>query len=169
MTNNLIARALPDRRRTLQNNHVIKVSVMPDHITPVSVDPPSYRANYVARDTAPGKARHGVVLALKTWGLEELTETAELLVSELVTNAVVHTDSRTVGVVVTRTGERAVRIMVLDTDRAEMSVRACPSGEEESGRGLFLVAVLADRWDVERVVTGKRIWCELAAKQVVEP
>ncbi|MFE5302146.1 ATP-binding protein [Streptomyces sp. NPDC056632] len=92
----------------------------------------SYRANYVARDTAPGKARHGVVHALKSWGLEQLADAAELLVSELVTNAVVHTDSRVVSVVVTRIDERAVRIMVLDTDRTEMSVPAAPGDDEES-------------------------------------
>ncbi|MDV5143278.1 ATP-binding protein [Streptomyces sp. SBC-4] len=167
--NTLIAPAPPDGRRTSKTLHAMKLGDMPDHITPDPVGPPSYRANYVARDTAPSKARHGVVLALKTWGLERLADTAELLVSELVTNAVTHTDSRTVGVVVTRTDERAVRIMVLDTDRAEMSAPACPSGDEESGRGLFLVAALADRWGVERVATGKRVWCELATKQVVEP
>ncbi|WP_435060127.1 ATP-binding protein [Streptomyces sp. bgisy060] len=146
--------------------HAIEVGVMQDRIIPEPVGPPSYRASYVTRDTAPGKARRGVVLALKTWGLEQLADTAELLVSELVTNTFVHTDSRTVGVVVTRTAETTVRIMVLDTDRAEMSVPTCPSGDEESGRGLFLVAALADRWDIERVSTGKRIWCELDTKKV---
>ncbi|MFE1384214.1 ATP-binding protein [Streptomyces sp. NPDC058740] len=140
-----------------------------DAVVSAAVGPPSYRAGYVARDTAPSRARHDVVLALRTWGLEQLADTAELLVSELVTNAVVHTDSRTIGVVVTRTSDRAVRIMVLDTERSDMSAQACPSGDEESGRGLFLVAALADRWDIERVATGKRIWCDLAAEQVVEP
>ncbi|MFF0754607.1 ATP-binding protein [Streptomyces sp. NPDC004267] len=139
---------------------------MANAVVSAPVGPPSYRANYVARKTAPGEARHGVAFALKTWGLEQLADTAEVLVSELVTNAVVHTDSRLVGVVVTRIAENTVRIMVLDTDRAETFVPACPSGDEESGRGLFLVAALADRWDIERVVTGKRIWCELDTKKV---
>ncbi|MFI8515397.1 ATP-binding protein [Streptomyces sp. NPDC085460] len=142
------------------------IGAMADAAVSAAVGLPSYRSNYLARDTAPGKARRGVALALNTWGLEQLADTAELLVSELVTNAVVHTDSRTVGVVVIRTSETAVRIMVLDTDRAEMSLPACPSGDEESGRGLFLVATLADRWDIERVSTGKRIWCELDTKKV---
>ncbi|MFE0201210.1 ATP-binding protein [[Kitasatospora] papulosa] len=166
MTSTLIARARPDSRTTPQTNHAVKVGLMLDRITLAPVGPPSYRANYTARDTAPSEARHGVALALKTWGLEQLAETAELLVSELVTNAVTHTHSRLVGVAVTRTTATTVRIMVLDTDRTEMSVPACPGDDEESGRGLVLVAALAVRWDIEHVATGKRIWCELDTRQV---
>ncbi|AJF70335.1 ATP-binding protein [Streptomyces vietnamensis] len=129
--------------------------------TPAPADPPGYLAKYTARDTAPGQARRDVARTLTTWGLEHLIDTAELLISELVTNAVIHTDSRTVSVVVTRTDETTVRLMALDTDRAEMSVPTAPSNDEEAGRGLFLVAALADRWGIERVSTGKRIWCEV--------
>ncbi|MET9956022.1 ATP-binding protein [Streptomyces sp. NPDC006339] len=127
---------------------------------------PSYRANHVARDTAPASARHGVACTLRAWGLEHLADTAELLVSELVTNAVTHTGSRTIGVAVTRPVETTVRIMVLDTDRTEMPPPAAPGADEESGRGLVLVGALSDRWGVERVTTGKRVWCELNVKKV---
>ncbi|MFE7413956.1 ATP-binding protein [Streptomyces laurentii] len=43
------------------------------------------------------------------------------------------------------------------------------SRDEESGRGLFLVAALADRWGIEYVTTGKRVWCELDAGAVARP
>ncbi|MEU7031484.1 ATP-binding protein [Streptomyces sp. NPDC046275] len=126
---------------------------------------PSYRANHVARHTAPATARHGVARTLKTWGLEHMADTAELLVSELVTNAITHTTSRTVGVAVTCPVESTIRIVVMDTDRSELPPPEA-GGDEESGRGLLLVDKLSDRWGVERVATGKRVWCDLDTRRV---
>ncbi|MFE4590223.1 ATP-binding protein [Streptomyces laurentii] len=139
------------------------------HIAPASMGPPGYLARYKARATAPGEARHDIVLALEVWGLEELADTARLLVSELVTNAVAHTDSRRIGVAVTRTTETTVRITVLDAGRTRVPVTRPSGDDEESGRGLFLVAALVDRWGIEYVTTGKRVWCELDAGAVARP
>ncbi|MFE4592256.1 ATP-binding protein [Streptomyces laurentii] len=124
---------------------------------------PGWLAHYPAHPTAPGRARREVALVLRTWKLEALVDTARLLVSELVTNAVTHTGSRRIGVAVVRTTGTSVRVMVLDTDRSRRKVPppARPGFEETSGRGLLLVDALADRWGVEHVATGKRVWCDL--------
>ena len=100
---------------------------------------------------------------------ESLAETLLLLISELVTNAVVHT------------GCPAVLRMLLPAQRAgaepatpwapygSRSPTPAPAprhrrqaeGEDTNGSGLELVAGLADRWGWEREPGGKRVWCEL--------
>lgn len=137
-----------------------------DVVVSASVGPQRYSDGYTARDTAPARARHDVRLYLLTWGLEHLVDDAQLIVSELVTNAISHTSTSRVGLSVTRHPDR-VRIVVTDTSRTVPAPALVPPGTgEESGRGLVLVAALADRWEIERVSTGKRIWCELDAERV---
>lgn len=113
-----------------------------------------------------GRARRWARSRLAGSGIqadEPLAETLVLLVSELVTNAVVHTGCPAVlrlslpGAV---TGEATVRLEV-----ADRSVRApvprCADDDATGGRGLALVDGLADRWGWSAEGTGKRIWCEL--------
>ncbi|MFC8871592.1 ATP-binding protein [Streptomyces sp. NPDC057148] len=116
-----------------------------------------------------GRARRWARSRLAGSGIqadEPLAETLVLLVSELVTNAVVHTGRSAVlrlvlpGAVTEEAGEATVRLEVDDaSDRAP--VPRCVDGEETGGRGLALVDGLADRWGWSREGTGKRIWCEL--------
>lgn len=92
------------------------------------------------------------------------TDTLVLLVSELVTNAVVHTGRPAVlrlAVRERRASRRlAVRLEVADTSNREPRRRQA-AGEDTDGRGLELVEVLADRWGWQREGSGKRVWCEL--------
>ncbi|MEU4352121.1 SpoIIE family protein phosphatase [Streptomyces sp. NPDC023838] len=111
-------------------------------------------------DSAPGRARRLARRALDRWGLEELTDSVELLVSEVVTNAV-------------RYAERPVTLRLLKTD-----VLRCEVGDDspqlprqrrardtdEGGRGLFLVNRLARRWGATRLSGGKVVWFELATR-----
>lgn len=103
---------------------------------------------------------------------ESLAETLVLLVSELVTNAVVHTGRSAVLRLVLpaavpgepeepgKPEEATVRLEVDDaSDLAP--VPRCAGDEATGGRGLALVDGLADRWGWSREGTGKRIWCEL--------
>ncbi|MFI1757497.1 ATP-binding protein [Streptomyces sp. NPDC020571] len=116
-----------------------------------------------------GRARRWARSRLAGSGIradEPLAETLVLLVSELVTNAVVHTGRSAVlrlvlpGAVTEETEEATVRLEVEDaSDRAP--VPRCAGGEATGGRGLALVDGLADRWGWSREGTGKRIWCEL--------
>ncbi|MBL3665769.1 SpoIIE family protein phosphatase [Streptomyces sp. M2CJ-2] len=108
-------------------------------------------------DAAPGRARRLARKALSRWGLEELTDSVELLVSEVVTNAV-------------RYASRPVTLRLLRTD-----VLRCEVGDDvpqlprlrqaratdEGGRGLYLVNRLARRWGATRLSTGKVVWFEL--------
>ncbi len=115
-------------------------------------------------ETAPGRARRFARRALTRWGLEELQDSLELLVSEVVTNAV-------------RYAERPVTLRLLRTD-----VLRCEVGDDspqlprqrrardtdEGGRGLFLVNRMARRWGATRLSSGKVVWFELALPAVPE-
>ncbi|MGP9018846.1 SpoIIE family protein phosphatase [Streptomyces sp. BR1] len=111
-------------------------------------------------DSAPGRARRLARRALERWDLGELTDSVELLVSEVVTNAV-------------RYAERPVTLRLLKTD-----VLRCEVGDDspqlprqrraretdEGGRGLFLVNRLARRWGATRLSGGKVVWFELPTR-----
>ncbi|MCX4532934.1 MULTISPECIES: SpoIIE family protein phosphatase [unclassified Streptomyces] len=111
-------------------------------------------------DSAPGRARRLARRALSRWGLDELSDSVELLVSEVVTNAV-------------RYAERPVTLRLLRTD-----ILRCEVGDDapqlprqrrardmdEGGRGLFLVNRLARRWGATRLSTGKVVWFEMPTR-----
>ncbi|MFB7470895.1 SpoIIE family protein phosphatase [Kitasatospora sp. NPDC056184] len=105
--------------------------------------------------------------ALRRWGVAELIDTAELLSSELVTNAIRHTDRDAMFTA------RLYREPAADGGRARLRVevedesdlwptRRTPGEQASSGRGLMLVEALADGWGVEPRGTGKRMWFELS-------
>ncbi|MFF9816565.1 ATP-binding protein [Streptomyces sp. NPDC014006] len=113
-----------------------------------------------------GRARRWARSRLAGSGIaadEPLAETLILLVSELVTNAVVHTGHPAVlrlslpGVAAE---SATVRLEVADSSECA-PVPRCVGGDATGGRGLALVDGLADRWGWSREGAGKRIWCEL--------
>ncbi|MGW7029144.1 ATP-binding protein [Streptomyces xanthophaeus] len=121
--------------------------------------PQRYSDGYSPRDTAPARARRDVTLCLRTWGLDALVDDARLIVSELVTNAAKHTQTRRIGVSVTRQPNH-VRIVVTDTSRT-LPTPAVSTPDAEAGRGLQLVDQLTARWGSKRFRTGKQVWAEL--------
>ncbi|MFE9481267.1 ATP-binding protein [Streptomyces spororaveus] len=121
--------------------------------------PQRYSDNYTPRATAPSRARRDVTLCLRTWGLDALVDDAQMIVSELVTNAVKHTHTRRIGVSVTRQPDH-VRIVVTDTNRT-LPAPAAATPDAEAGRGLHLVDQLTTRWGSKRLRTGKQVWAEL--------
>jgi anti-sigma regulatory factor (Ser/Thr protein kinase) len=95
-----------------------------------------------------GGARHHLRDVLDRWGLEKLMDTAELVVSELVTNAVRHVRAadRFIEIRYQPTPEGGLRIEVHDADERVPVVREA-GPEDESGRGLHLVDALTEgRW-----------------------
>ncbi|MGI5490187.1 ATP-binding protein [Microtetraspora malaysiensis] len=105
-------------------------------------------------------ARRLVRTQLGGWGCGEHCEVAELLVSELVTNALHHGSG---GPVLTLTSaDGTLRCEVEDESPAP--VRTCPAaGDDEGGRGLLLVDTLSSSWGTGRTGRGKVVWFELDA------
>ncbi|CAL9547296.1 SpoIIE family protein phosphatase [Streptomyces sp. enrichment culture] len=108
-------------------------------------------------DAAPGRARRLARGALARWGLEELTDAVELLVSEVVTNAVRYA-SKPVTLRLLRTD--VLRCEVID-DVPQLPRLRQARATDEGGRGLYLVNKLARRWGATRLSTGKVVWFEL--------
>ncbi|MFE6194077.1 SpoIIE family protein phosphatase [Streptomyces sp. NPDC057838] len=106
---------------------------------------------------SPGRARRLARRALQSWGMEELSDSVELLVSEVVTNAVRYA-SRPVTLRLLRTD--VLRCEVGD-DVPQLPRLRQPRLTEESGWGLYLVNRLARRWGATRLSTGKVVWFEV--------
>jgi anti-sigma regulatory factor (Ser/Thr protein kinase) len=113
-----------------------------------------------ADPTAPRAARGFVAAALRSWGLTEYADTACLLTSELVTNAVRH-GRGPVGLRISRRHPQTV-VEVRDHGEGEVSRSQGPVTETESGRGLAIVELLADHWGVVPGDEGKTVWFVLS-------
>jgi serine phosphatase RsbU (regulator of sigma subunit)/anti-sigma regulatory factor (Ser/Thr protein kinase) len=107
--------------------------------------------------TSASRARSVIRRPLRRWGLTELVPTAELLVSELVTNAVRYAQGK-IGLRLIL--ERGLVCEVLDDSAALPRLRH-PDDSDERGRGLQVVSQLAQRWGARRTAAGKVVWCEL--------
>lgn len=99
------------------------------------------------------------------WGLSDLSESVELLVSELVTNAVQVSQSMPHASSVRlwlRSDKTRVLMLVWDTN-SHPPVRIDATEDAESGRGLLLVEALSDTWNWYRVkgMKGKIVWAEV--------
>jgi anti-sigma regulatory factor (Ser/Thr protein kinase) len=112
---------------------------------------------------AAAKARHFVGETMRAWDCDDVIPDAELLVSELVTNAVLHARSAS-RVTIERQGA-TLRISVFDTSPTRPRLRNY-GPEAVTGRGLLLVDRISDRWGVEQVPTGKTVWFEIDASPV---
>lgn len=95
---------------------------------------------------------------LDEWGLQSLVDTGALLVSEVVTNALLHARSAA-DVHISRTA-KGIEVEVRDLDARVPAVRVA-DGDEESGRGLYLLDALASAWGAEPSPSGKRVWFRL--------
>ncbi|MFE6954923.1 SpoIIE family protein phosphatase [Streptomyces sp. NPDC057696] len=96
---------------------------------------------------------------LTAWGLGALTAPAELMVGELVTNAVRHARTRSVEVRLVRSGTLVCEVED-DDQRLPTLLNAGPG--DEFGRGLRVVSALAREWGTSRTGSGKTVWFELA-------
>jgi Stage II sporulation protein E (SpoIIE)/Histidine kinase-like ATPase domain len=106
--------------------------------------------------TAVREARSVLAEPMKRWGLDDLIPTTELLVSELVTNAVKYSRG---DVTLRLVNEKALVCEVLDSSAALPRLRQA-NGDDENGRGLQVVRQLSKRWGARRTTAGKVVWCE---------
>ncbi|WP_338702090.1 SpoIIE family protein phosphatase [Streptomyces sp. Q6] len=107
-----------------------------------------------------GRARALVREQLAEWGLLNLEYAAELMVSELVTNAVRHARGERVQLRLVRSG--SLLCEVEDTQHTLPTLLSAGPGDE-FGRGLRVVTHLAREWGTSRTATGKTVWFELTA------
>lgn len=111
---------------------------------------------------SPRAARVFVSERLREWHREAIAESAVLLVSELVTNAVVH--AQTPAQLEVRWFDHTVRVAVTDgmSDGVEPDDASLPAPiGAPAGRGLRIIEALADRWGVSVQGMGKTVWFEL--------
>jgi anti-sigma regulatory factor (Ser/Thr protein kinase) len=119
-----------------------------------------------ALPTAPGCARAHVRAVAREWGLADLEITAELLASELVTNAVraserlrIRADLAIVPEIRLWLVSDLMSLVIHVWDGSdEMPVRRDATIDDESGRGLMLVDTLASDWGADRKAEGKVVW-----------
>jgi len=119
-----------------------------------------------ALPTAPACARGHVRAVVYEWGLRALADTAELLVSELVTNSLqayqrskLRADPAIVPVVRLCLASDRLCLVIHVWDRCdEMPVRQDAAPDEIGGRGLLLVETLAKDWGAYRQAEGKVVW-----------
>ena len=102
------------------------------------------------------RARRLTRRTLRRWGLDPMLDSTELMVSEVVTNAV-RFASRPITLRLLRTD--ILRCEVADDSPKVPRMRHAQPGDE-GGRGLFLVDWLAERWGATRLSTGKVVWFE---------
>ncbi len=116
------------------------------------------RGEFAATPDAVRSARSFVLNSADSIGAE--TNTLELLVSEVVTNAVLHARSK-IAVRIERT-DGVLRVSVHDSS-SRLPVRKPLDPRAESGRGLNIVHTLATRWgvDVDSESPGKTVWFEV--------
>ncbi|WP_329031646.1 SpoIIE family protein phosphatase [Streptomyces sp. NBC_01725] len=111
-----------------------------------------------ADPAAVGRLRADVSHKLTEWGLVEEAFTTELILSELVTNAIRYA-SGPIRVRIIR--DRSLICEVSDHSSTSPHLRQA-AGTDEGGRGLFLVAQFAERWGTRYSAQGKVIWTEQA-------
>ncbi|WP_436850504.1 ATP-binding protein [Streptomyces griseoloalbus] len=139
---------------TVEDEHALKALELYGNPAEAEIPLPS-------RPESAATARRLVqVVILRHWGLTaKTTEDAVLLVSELVGNAVRHTGARAFGL---RMRHRRGRIRIEVRDPSRGLPCLMPVQEMDvSGRGLFLVDQLADRWGVDLLPRGKTTWFEM--------
>jgi anti-sigma regulatory factor (Ser/Thr protein kinase) len=113
------------------------------------------------------RARRLVRDVLHTWAAPHDRVDAELLVTELVANVVDHAGADVLTLEIELAGAW-LRIGVVDGSAVLPVVREM-SVAGERGRGMQLVAAIADRWGADQHDGGKRVWFELSPRSAGEP
>lgn len=119
---------------------------------------------------AASSARQQIASGIRGWDAcldQELLSTAELVAAELLANAVRHAGHGPISAAA-RLDDECLLIEVTDAS-PKVPRTGLPDTEAEGGRGLFLVAALADRHGIDRLPSGKRCWAEFKVGSPVQP
>jgi len=101
-------------------------------------------------------------LHLGVWGLHDVTDEAQLCVSELVSNVITHVGLGTPVTLSVSVRGTYLRIEVHDPDTRALPTLLDAGSDSEGGRGIALVGAVADNWGVQLLADRKVTWCELA-------
>ncbi|GAA0671350.1 SpoIIE family protein phosphatase [Kitasatospora atroaurantiaca] len=164
----LLSRTLAGRGRTLEENCDAVLAALVTDGTEDDIAMIMARALPVPSDRIatlplsgdgplPSLARRFTRAKLREWGLSALSDFAELMVSELVTNALLHAEApRRLRLF----RDRTLTVEVADSGGQAPRVRSSAE-EDEGGRGMHLVSELAHRWGTRPTKEGKVVWAEL--------
>ncbi|WP_344575384.1 ATP-binding protein [Streptomyces lunalinharesii] len=145
-------------------------------LRPLTLTIPGYTQTLPLIPQAVGQARASVRTTLACWCLDSLIDSAQLVVSELVTNALRHAtpirlpeeEPICCRLTVERPEHTAVRITVSDPSPCG-PVQRHPDAESETGRGLRVLSELSADWGVAKTSAGKSVWALLrVGRQGVE-
>jgi anti-sigma regulatory factor (Ser/Thr protein kinase) len=115
-----------------------------------------------ATAAAPRAARDAVRAWLADRCTEETADAASLLVTELVTNAVIHGTGPGPSLTIDQVASGVIHVAVCDSSRhLPERQEHVPDPEQTGGRGLFLIESFAIAWGWEPLRTGKRVWFEI--------
>ncbi len=119
---------------------------------------PSASRSFPPTPESVGRARRFAARTLASWGAQQLEDDVRVVASELATNALLHARTEfTLGL--TLRGDR-LRLTLTDGSAAQPRMRRFDSTESTTGRGLRMVAELAQAWGVEKDGVGKAVWCD---------
>jgi anti-sigma regulatory factor (Ser/Thr protein kinase) len=105
--------------------------------------------------------RKAAMAQLDRWSVSEgIGEAAQLVASELATNVLRHVGAGAPGVLILEAASGVLRLEMHDKSH-DVPSRAAVEGEAECGRGLHLLAHLADDWGTVITASGKVVWCTL--------
>ena len=150
---------MSERRPLEDDTALLAVSLDP----PMDVDAVCDRDSFElpAQPASAGAARARLASILETCGAAPQLDAAELLVTEVVANAVRHAGGERIDLTVT-VDDAAVRVEVGDEADDDPVPGLAPGVEDSGGRGLMIVEALASRWGYERRPGGgKRVWFEV--------
>ncbi|MEU9287519.1 ATP-binding protein [Streptomyces sp. NPDC048275] len=117
---------------------------------------------FVAEPREVSALRRMMRLHLGLWGLHEISEAAQLCVTELVSNVITHVGAGTPTTLAVSMNGTHLRIEVQDPDTRALPTLIQAGADSEGGRGMALVDATADRWGVQLHPDRKVTWCELA-------
>ncbi len=119
------------------------------------------RFDLPAEPASAGAARSELAALLRACGAQPHIEVAELLVTEVVANAIRHAGGDSIDLTVA-VDDAAIRVEVGDEGDSHPVPGTPPGDEDTGGRGLMIVESLASRWGYEhRPPRGKRVWFEI--------
>lgn len=127
-------------------------------VEPLAWPPRRYRIALVVGDHSPGHLRRIARAYLGLWNVPQLADTVGLIVTELVTNVYRHVPGRWCEVTLLPLPD-GVRVEVYDHSPVLPTLRSADE-LSEGGRGLALVDLLSDKWDVSLHQVGKTLWAE---------